>query len=40
MAKPMDLRNICSALEHFYLPAALCDIENNPSCGGVGRFLS
>jgi PAS domain-containing protein len=27
--EPTDLRAICSALEHFSLPAALCSIEDN-----------
>jgi hypothetical protein len=29
MPEPTDLRTICSALEHFSLPAALCSIERN-----------
>src|SRR4029077_14259363 len=27
--EPTDLRTICSTLEHFSLPAALCSIEDN-----------
>ena len=27
--EPTDLRAICSALEHFSLPAALCSLEDN-----------
>jgi hypothetical protein len=29
MPEPTDLRTICSALEHFLLPAALCSIEDD-----------
>jgi hypothetical protein len=29
MPEPTDLRIICSTLEHFSLPAALCNIEDN-----------
>src|ERR1700719_339876 len=29
MTEPTDLRTICSALEHFFLPAALCSIQDN-----------
>jgi hypothetical protein len=29
MAEPTDLRTICSALEHFFLPAALCNIKDD-----------
>ena len=29
MPEPTDLRTICSALEHFFLPAALCNIKDN-----------
>lgn len=29
MPEPTDLRTICSALEHFSLPAALCSIKDN-----------
>jgi hypothetical protein len=35
------LRNICSALEPFFLPAALCDIEAQTRVGaGGGRLTS
>ena len=27
--EPTDLRTICSALEHFFLPAALCSIQDD-----------
>jgi hypothetical protein len=29
MAEPTDLRAICSALEHLFLPAALCNIKDD-----------
>ena len=29
MPEPTDLRTICSALEHFFLPAALCNIKDD-----------
>jgi hypothetical protein len=29
MPEPTDLRTICSALEHFSLPATLCSIKND-----------
>jgi len=29
MPEPTDLRTICSALEHFSLPTALCSIDDN-----------
>jgi hypothetical protein len=29
MTEPTDLRTICSALEHFFLPAALCSIQDD-----------
>jgi PAS domain-containing protein len=29
MSEPTDLRTICSALEHFSLPAALCSIKDD-----------
>src|SRR3984893_13463952 len=29
MSEPTDLRTICSALEHFFLPAALCSIKDD-----------
>jgi hypothetical protein len=28
LSDPTDLRTICSALEHFFLPAALCSIND------------
>ena len=28
-SEPTDLRTICSALEHFFLPAALCSIKDD-----------
>jgi hypothetical protein len=29
MSEPTDLQAICSALEHFSLPAALCSIRDD-----------
>jgi hypothetical protein len=29
LSEPTDLRTICSALEHFFLPAALCSINDD-----------